>query len=362
MDVIHGKKWDWNITSGELKVIAWLVGFIGFLAWAGFSTPNTIGVTAGWSKDVQILHILYSGLIMGIIAGLVISILEVLFIYLAVEKWSFFWLLVFACGFVSIMGTLKWADIGNQNANIKNNEVQTARELVDNQKVSIQKENEIIDNYQKKINKYDSMGLPAPNWVYQRQRQAIERLTEKQGELDRLSQNYIITEKTNGPIIKIGDGKKAGLALAVLMEILIIGCTVIFIGIRNAAKEKEKEENAAEKVQYIYLDPQGNPLPADLSPARAEHDKQKVGFPIGEREKENKNLGNLRPNFGDIQGDLTKANTKRLELANERKKKIKEIYGYGVRRPIDIHNIMRDQGYDLSPTRIGQILREEGLA
>ncbi|MBC8182728.1 hypothetical protein H8E88_16630 [candidate division KSB1 bacterium] len=283
-NLVEGKKWNWELSANEKKAIAWFCGLIGLLAWAGFSTPNTIHVAIHFTRNINLFGMLYSGVVMGVIVGLIISIAEIVFIYLAVWKNAYFWIVVFLCGVVSVIGTVKFQDIGNQQAQIKKSEIENSKSLVENMEASIDTDRRLIEDYDMKIQAHRARGEKVPTWLYYRKRQAVERKSQKEIRLAALTNSYTETQKKIGAVITIGNGKNSywGAGLAIFIECLIIACTVITIGIKISESASENNGQLVDmngNRHSLFVNNKGNLK-------TTEKVTQNIGFKIGE------NVGN----------------------------------------------------------------------
>lgn len=232
--IVSGRGWDFDLSRSQKRLVAWFIGSLSFAAWALFSTPNTVEFVTRFTSGVAVFGWTGAGFWMGAIIAVILSIKELLSIYLAVWKSPYFWFATIMIGTISVLGSIKFENISTQNQHIKFKEVESIQSLVDQKQRSIAYEEKQLDNYEAQANALRSEGKNVPTWLFRRSRETLERKSGMERELAVLTDSLNTVRKRHGPIMAIGNvetGKSNfwTVILAIIVEIFLIGGTLISI-------------------------------------------------------------------------------------------------------------------------------------
>jgi len=232
-----GDDWDWNLSDSQKKMTSALFGLITVLAWAFYSTPATINIAVEFTKSISILGIPKSGIVLGVIGALIVSIAELAFLYLTVWKSIYFIIPTLLCGFISVMGTVVFIGIGSQEAAIRQDSIDSYKTQIETLQASIASDNDYLGDLDKKA----QSGNEIPSWILARKRQAIERKTSKENELTKLLSQSSDHRQEVGAIVTIGD-KSWNIFFAIFIELVLIGSGLICILIEKTESSERPEQ------------------------------------------------------------------------------------------------------------------------
>lgn len=226
--IIENDEYDFTISRTAKYIVAISAQLLSWTIWGFFSTPATIEFCRRFSTDVKVLNI-YSGEIMGIIAGVTFSILEMLF----TEFWlwkrnNIYWIGIGICMAVSIAATTGFTNIGHQQAEIKYDSIQNAEAIVQNTRDAIKREEKQYASYDREEKYFQQSQGYVPSYVSARRRQSQERLNALNAQLNSQTNNVTQIKQTTGAIVTIDPLKSKNKIInfsnfiAVMLEIFIV--------------------------------------------------------------------------------------------------------------------------------------------
>ena len=238
--IIENGDYDFTLSRTSKYCVAIFAQVLSWTIWGLFSTPATIELCRRFSTDVTVLNF-YPGAIMGIIAGVSFSILEMLFIYLWLWKRNnIYWAGIVICMAVSIAATTGFTDIGHQEAEIKFDSIQSAEQIVQNTRDAIEQEKRQYDSYDREENYFRENRGYVPGYVSARRRQSQERIDSLYAAINMHTENVTSLKRATGAIVTLDPLKSKNKIInfsnfiAVILEIFI----VVLLIIGNAVWQK----------------------------------------------------------------------------------------------------------------------------
>jgi len=311
--IIENDEYDLSLSRSAKLITAISAQIISWAIWLLFSTPATIEFCSQFSPDIQVLGF-YSGRAMGIIAGLVFSVLEMLFTYFWLWKRNnYYWIGIVICMGVSIAATTGFTDIANQQAGLKVDSIANAERLVDNTEKAIEQEKRQYEAYDREETMFSESRGYVPAYVSARRRQSQERLTGLNTTLNNQIMALDKLKRETGAIVTLDPIKSIDNPdnepkskiftfsnfLAVILEVFIVLLLIISNAVWHKIDSVEKKitNNVSRGFELANYDGNGRDTELRSEPASIILDKQSAKRPIGfaKHDDGNKTI-NLRVN------------------------------------------------------------------
>jgi len=276
--IIENDEYDFNLSRTTKYIVAITAQLLSWAIWLFFSTPATVEFCKRFSLDMPEVLGLYPGVYMGIFAGVSFSILEMLLTYFWLWKRnSTYWIGIVICMGVSIAATTGFTNIGQQNAEIKYDEIENAGLIVQNLQDKIETEKGHIRSYDVQIDDLRRQGKRIPNWLFARRREAVERMDALTSQTNNAIQNQSRIRSETGAIVTLdpihSKNKYLNFSnfIAVVLEIFII----VLLIISNAVWKKIDSPS-----QYASRTKSDSDYKSDLAKL-ADGGRLRVGRPNG---------------------------------------------------------------------------------
>jgi hypothetical protein len=237
--VMSGKGWNFDLSGRQKRCAAWLLGALSFAAWLLFSTPNTLDFIVRYSKNITMLGIPFSGVISGVSIGLILSCLEIVFIYLAVWKSNYFWIVVAIIGSLAVGGSIKWGEKSTQTTKIQRIEIANTDSLISQTRESIRDEKNLLIKINADIKRYENNQGYVPNRLLNKLEEITLRKTTKEKELKAFINDLDSLNKNQGVTAEFSEDAETNMIftifLAILVEVLLIGGTYLALIIYDSS-------------------------------------------------------------------------------------------------------------------------------
>ena len=245
--IIENDEYDLSLSRSAKLISAISAQMVSWAIWLLFSTPATIEFCSQFSTDIQVLGF-YSGRLMGIIAGLTFSILEMLFTYFWLWKRNnYYWIGIIICMGVSIAATTGFTDIAHQQAGLKIDSIANAERIAQNTENAIEQEKKQYDAYDREELMFrESRGF-VPAYVSARRRQSQERITELTASLNDQIMALDRLKRETGAIVTLDPIESKSKIftfsnfLAVILEVFIVVLLIISNAVWHKIDSSEKK-------------------------------------------------------------------------------------------------------------------------
>ena len=367
--LVNNRGFDWDLSYKQKVVCAWIMGFVSFIPWIFYSTPNTIivcgkiGEAVGLSVNLRILGLVLDSKFMAASFGVAISLAEYAAIGLYIWKrhWIFVTLLLICAG-MSIAGSFVFQESGQNTVKMTKTEIDSYALIRDNWKELIDKQDNEISMRENQIKSIDLQEQQfqqrvwrgelssIPSWIAARKREAAESIqlanNKKEVLSDSLSKyTFSVVKKTNdaGYLVDFGkQSKSVSFAFSFLVEFIIIVAGFIWIGLWNsAAQDTETGNNKPASVPDNTSDVTGcdvTPLTPPVIPVTGNNSGNTFGTVTGNTSghKKGNTSGN---NSGNKKGDTIGFKIQG-DNPNKLQKEIIEVYEeYKKRNILDQMNV-----------------------
>jgi len=236
--VVQHSGYDTGLSQGQKMFVAYACMFIALVPLIFYSMPNTMEFFTTLVGDVSVLGVPRAGFYMGLGLGLVLTVAEMISLYLVVWKSKWFFMLTLITAGVSIWAGYVFQNFGSQIADIKKADIQSSaaisktwEQMILAQDEIIKKRGEQIKDINNQERQFISRDEPIPSWVPRRTREATEAI-EKAVAMKRVYSDSLSRAIRGGVKKKQGYGvintfdekntKKYNWMISMFFEILII--------------------------------------------------------------------------------------------------------------------------------------------